>query len=81
MIHSSNFDDTKITENTHDLLKEVYQQMNELNEEWDIIYVGGQWTPHYGIYSNSYMVVHKIDDKYINTMFIKQTKNLLISFE
>ena len=69
-------DDIKITENTNVRLKEVYKQMDELHEDWDIIYVGGQWTPNYGIHSTSHMKEHKIEDRHINTMFVKKTNHL-----
>ncbi len=63
-------DDIMVNNTTYDEIKKVFSELVDIQEPWDILFVGGQWTPNYGINSNCYMDVHKITDKEINTTFI-----------
>tara|TARA_B110000967_G_scaffold203765_1_gene245006 strand:- start:6919 stop:11559 length:4641 start_codon:yes stop_codon:yes gene_type:complete len=63
-------DDIMVNNTTYDEIKKVFSELGHIQEPWDILFVGGQWTPNYGINSNCYMDVHKITDKEINTTFI-----------
>ena len=64
-------DDLMIHEKSFEIFDDVVNNLQFLdNFNWDILYVGGQWTPHYGINSDCYMKHHKITDENINTIFI-----------
>jgi GR25 family glycosyltransferase involved in LPS biosynthesis len=42
-------DDVMFTENSLDQLKGVLVALNATTPRWDVMYVGGQWTPNYNI--------------------------------
>ena len=63
-------DDIMFTKNSISSFKNAYDNLKNINIEWDIIYVGGQWTPDYGIHSSCYMDVHKITESNLESMFI-----------
>jgi GR25 family glycosyltransferase involved in LPS biosynthesis len=53
-------------------IKKTIENINLISneEEWDIIYIAGQWTPHYGINSHSYINQQKINLSDVGTKFI-----------
>ena len=67
-------DDIKVHNTTFESLKNIQQEINQL-KEWDIIYLGGQWTPKYGPQSKSHMKEHTILEKHMNSMFLKETEH------
>jgi FkbM family methyltransferase len=67
-------DDIKVHETTFESLKNIQQEIHQL-KEWDIIYLGGQWTPKYGPQSKSHMKEHTILEKHMNSMFSKETEH------
>jgi FkbM family methyltransferase len=70
-------DDIKFTDHTFSLLKEAIKESKKI-KDWDLIYVGGQWTPNYGLNSNAHMKEHKIEEIHIGKMFVKKTEHLYL---
>ena len=68
-------DDTLLKEKSYHELKEFKNNLKELKEEWDIIYLGGQWTPDYGIESNYYFKEQQVTKKNIDLYFEKKGNN------
>jgi GR25 family glycosyltransferase involved in LPS biosynthesis len=57
-------------------ISNLEQYLGKTDLEWDIIYVGGQWTRNYGLNSQCYMEVHKVRDEDIGSKFIFQGGDL-----
>ena len=64
-------DDVMVHEETFTHLKSVFDNLNDLNAQynWDILYIAGQWTPRYDFNSKPYMDSHKLLDEYKNNVF------------
>lgn len=45
------------------------EELTQIPFDWDIVYIGGQWTPQYGIDSECYIDDHKITSNHIGTVF------------
>jgi FkbM family methyltransferase len=64
-------DDIMVHEETFTQLKSVFDNLNQLNatNNWDILYVAGQWTPRYDFNSKPYMDSHQLLDQQKNVLF------------
>jgi GR25 family glycosyltransferase involved in LPS biosynthesis len=62
-------DNIIIHDNSLKELKDVSDNLNKIDDEWDIIYVSGQWTPSYNFNSETYIESHKLLESHIETVF------------
>jgi len=68
-------DDSLLQENSHRKLEKFKTELKELKEDWDFIYLGGQWTPDYGIESNCYIKKQKITKENLGRYFERKGDN------
>jgi GR25 family glycosyltransferase involved in LPS biosynthesis len=68
-------DDVILTESSISRYEDMYNKLKNITSDWDIIYVGGQWTPDYGINTNCHMDVHKIRDTDLQEKFFHVCDN------
>lgn len=71
-------DDLINSQNYLDKLKNLKNEINNINSDWDIIYIGGQWTPDYSINSTSYIETQKISDENKDIYFKNTTEHLYL---
>ena len=71
-------DDIMVTENTTRLIEEIFDKIKDLHFNWTLLFVGGQWTPNYGINSKCHMKVHQINEKNKNNLFIDLQNNFYV---
>jgi len=63
-------DDIMVHDETFNQLKLVFENLKNIQENWDILYIAGQWTPNYDFNSNCYMKSHKLEDSQKGSVFI-----------
>lgn len=63
-------DDIMIHEDTFSQLKSIFEKMKDIQIDWDILYIAGQWTPKYTFNSKCYMKSHVITDVHIGSTFV-----------
>jgi GR25 family glycosyltransferase involved in LPS biosynthesis len=74
-------DDIMFTSNSLANIEETIRNINIIsNDEWDMIYIAGQWTPDYGIESVSYINEQKVKQVDISTKFLHIKGNLYKRF-
>ena len=58
--------------NNNELIHKLSECIQSYKFEWDIIYVGGQWTPEYGINSKCHIKDHEITYSNLNEYFLQK---------
>ena len=71
-------DDVIPTKNYKYLLNKLDHELMLIKEDWDIVFLGGQWTPDFGLNSAALFNTHKITPDNLNFYFTKKTNHLYL---
>lgn len=63
-------DDAMFNKDSYQRMKKAIGDIKCYKDDWDIVFIAGQWTPNFGLNEKTHMECHTIKDEHIGTVFI-----------